>query len=274
MPFRWRSDGDYIKKLPLTRRIMPHIMRTRTESQVYFEQKINVTQMWEFIRECREKSRITFLQYFIWAGAQTIRKFPDLNRFVAGKRIYQRRGIWVSFSAKKEKTDKSPIVVVKTKIDPEIDFLTTAQMIQNQIAERFSDKKSTTDKELSLAFLLPNFIIGFISRLLMWLDHFGFLPGSMIQKDEMFSSVFIANLGSIGLDAAYHHLFEYGNIPFFVAIGQKKDEAVLDENGNLGVAPIVTIRYTFDERITDGLYCMKALEHLKEMLENPEISVS
>ncbi len=272
MPLRWRSDGDFVKKLPLTRRIMPHIMRTRTESQVYFEQKINVSRTWDFIRECRKKSQVTFLQYFIWTGAKTIQKFPDLNRFVAGKQIYQRRGIWVSFSAKKEKTDKSPIVVVKAEIDPKKDFLTTAQLIQKHIAERFSGKKSTTDKELSLAFLLPNFVVGFVSRLLMWLDYFGFLPGSMIQKDEMFSSVFVANLGSIGLDSAYHHLFEYGNIPFFVVIGQKKDEPILDETGNLTVAPIITIRYTFDERITDGLYCMKALEHLKQLLENPAIS--
>ena len=33
---------------------------------------------------------------------------------------------------------------------------------------------------------------------------------------------------------------------------------------------VVSIKYSFDERITDGLYCAKSLEIFKQAVENPE----
>ena len=78
----------------------------------------------------------------------------------------------------------------------------------------------------------------------------------MIDTDPLYTSAFVANLGSIGIDAAYHHLYEHGNCPLFVTIGQVRD-------GQL------TIRYTFDERVEDGLYCAKSLQVLAQRIEDP-----
>jgi hypothetical protein len=50
------------------------------------------------------------------------------------------------------------------------------------------------------------------TRLVFWavrtLDYFGWLPASFIKGDALYTSVYLANLGSIGLDAVYHHMFE------------------------------------------------------------------
>ena len=75
----------------------------------------------------------------------------------------------------------------------------------------------------------------------------------------------------MGLEAAYHHLYEYGNIPFFIVIGKLKKAPVVDANGELVVHDVVHIRYTFDERITDGFYTSTALERFREYIENPEL---
>jgi len=32
----------------------------------------------------------------------------------------------------------------------------------------------------------------------------------------------------------------------------------------------VTLKYTYDERVEDGLYCARTLERLRERLEHPE----
>ena len=50
-----------------------------------------------------------------------------------------------------------------------------------------------------------------------WLDSVNLLPGSFIHPDPMYASMFIANLGSVKLESAFHHLYEYGNIPLFAA---------------------------------------------------------
>ncbi len=275
MPFRWRPDGTYIQNLPNTRRIMPFLMKGRNESLVFYEQKLQVDKVWKFLEDYARQTglRVTILHYIMWRVAQVLHLRPGLNRFVAGKRIYQRKDIWINFSMKKEKVDGSPIVVGKLKVDPFWSFDELIKRVEEVINRGRSGGRSASDVEMDLVFMLPNFMVSFFVWLLRTLNHFGWLPASMIDHDEMYGSVFIANLGSIGVDAAYHHLYEYGNVSIFVAIGQKKPEVVVGENGEPAVKEVLILRYTFDERIEDGLYAMKALQYFKELVENPELKV-
>jgi pyruvate/2-oxoglutarate dehydrogenase complex dihydrolipoamide acyltransferase (E2) component len=83
------------------------------------------------------------------------------------------------------------------------------------------------------------------------------------------ASLFIANLGSIDLDAGFHHLYEYGNIPILIMAGRSKEEVVVGPGGNPVVRPMMTLRYSFDERIEDGLYGARALEIMKRIIQDP-----
>jgi hypothetical protein len=276
MPFRWRPDGDYVRDLPGTRRIMPFIMRKRNESIVFFEQKLDTTKTSTFLRDFRDRTGLhaTMLHLLIWVSGQLLKDRPRMNRFVAGSRIFQRRGIWISFSAKKRKTEDAPIVVVKQEIDPAWSFEELVRHIEGGINESRSDKLFTTDAELSLIFKLPVFLIGWMVWLLTKLDHFGLLPSSFRRKDPMFASLLIANLGSIDLDAGFHHLYEYGNIPILIMAGRDKEEVVVGPGGKPEVRPMMTLRYSFDERIEDGLYAVRALEIMKRIIEDPAESMS
>ncbi|MCJ7630993.1 2-oxo acid dehydrogenase subunit E2 [Candidatus Bathyarchaeota archaeon] len=271
MPLRWRPDGDYVRDLSRIRRIMPFIMRKRNESTVFFEQKLDATKTLFFLNDFRDHTglRATMLHLLIYASAHMIKDRPRMNRFVAGGRIFQRRGIWISFSAKKRKTEDAPIVLVKREVDPSWSFEELVQQIEGGISEGRSDKPSTTDTELSLIFKLPNLLVRWLVWLLMKLDHWGLLPGAYIKKDPLFASIFIVNLGSIDLDAGYHHLYEYGNIPMLIMAGRSKEEVAVGPDGKPEVRSMMTLRYSFDERIEDGLYGARALEIMKKIIENP-----
>lgn len=273
MPSRWRPDGDYVRDLPRSRKIMPFIMRKRNESTVFFEQKLDASRTLTFLNEFRSRTGLhaTILHLLIYASAQMIKERPHMNRFVAGSRIFQRRGIWISFSAKKRKTEDAPIVLVKREIDPFWSFEELVRQIEVGISEGRSNKQSGTDTELSLIFKLPTLLIGWMVWLLMKLDRFGLLPGAYIKKDPLFASMFIVNLGSINLDAGYHHLYEYGNIPMLIMAGRSKEEVVVGPDGNPVVRPMITFRYSFDERIEDGLYGVHALEIVKKIIEDPDV---
>jgi len=275
MPFSWRPDGKVVKKLPNTRRIMPFLMHGRAESTVYYEQHVEVEKAWKYVEKFRKSSglKASILHFIIWRTAQVLDKRPGLNRFVAGRRIYQRDGIWVSFSMKKEMDDAAPLVVVKKKIDPSWSFEETVRQIQGGILEGRAGTKSTSDKEMGLVFLLPNFIVSFAVWLLRTLNHYGWLPGSLIRADELYASIFVANLGSIGLQPAYHHMYEYGDIPIFMALGTNEPRMMLDDRGRPAVKDMMTIRYSFDERINDGFYSIKALELLKQLVEDPDMEL-
>jgi hypothetical protein len=275
MPFRWRPDGTFVKNLSNTRRIMPFLMRGRTESTVYYEQHVEVEKAWKYVEEFRKKSglKASILHFIIWRSAQVLHERPALNRFVAGRRIYQRDGIWVSFSMKKEMNDDAPLVVVKKKIDPSWTFEETVRHIQGGIEKGREGGKSTSDKEMDLVFKLPYFLVSFFVWLLKTVNHFGWLPKSLIDADELNGSLFIANLGSLGLQPAYHHLYNWGDIPIFMALGTNEPRMALDERGRPAVKDMMTIRYSFDERINDGFYSIKALELLKNLVEDPEMEI-
>jgi hypothetical protein len=275
MPFSWRPDGDLARDVPAARRIMPFIMRGRNESAVFFEQRVDMSRTLPWLEAFRSRSglRASVLHLLIWAAAQTLAARPRLNRFTAGGRIYQRRGIWVSFSAKKQKSDDAPIVVVKREIDPALSLEELVRQLESGIAEGRSERRSATDKELSILLGLPALLLSWLVRLQRLLDQLGLLPAAFYRNDPMYASVFIANLGSIDMDPCFHHLYEYGNIPIFIVAGRARNELMAGPSGEPVARPIMTLRYTFDERIDDGLYCARALELLKSRLEDPEAHV-
>jgi len=119
-----------------------------------------------------------------------------------------------------------------------------------------------SDREVSGLLRLPPALARALVKLADLADSFGLLPRAMLEADPLNASVFVANLGSVGLEAGYHHLWEHGNCPIFLVIGKVKP-------GPHG-ARVATLKFSYDERIEDGLYCARSLERLRELIEQPE----
>ena len=272
MPLFKRPDGTRASDVAPFRQMMPFLMRGRTESAVYFEQDLDLTKTQAFIdrHNATHEQRITVFHLFTWAIAHVLHERPRMNRFVVGSRVYQRDGVWISYSAKKAMADGSPIVVLKRKFDPNMTFEQTVAFMHGDVKEGRSDRKSHMDKELSFFLKLPAFLLRFGVGVVRWLDSVNLLPGAFIHPDPMYASMFIANLGSVKLESAFHHLYEYGNIPLFAALGRAKMVPVVDDAGVVTSRRVCSVKYTFDERIEDGLYCAYSLEILRTMVEDPE----
>lgn len=272
MPIFKRPDGKLSADVPAARQIMPFIMRNRNESTVYFEQQVDLTRTLPFIEQfnaAHPTRKVTVFHVFTWAAMLALNARPRMNRFVVGSRIYDRDGIWISYSAKKALRDDAPIVVIKRKFDPSMGFEQVVDFIYGDLQEGRSDKQSHVDKELKLFLALPAPLLRIGVRLLAWLDSWNLLPGSFIKNDPLYASLFVANLGSVRLESAYHHLYEYGSIPLFATIGKKKDVVTPE-----GTRTVCSIKYSFDERIEDGLYAAGALSLLKDRLEDPSAFVA
>lgn len=266
----WRRDADLVRDVAPLRRVLPLLLRGRNEAAVYFEQKVDVARAKAFLEEVRARTgrRATLLHLLLFGIARVLHERPRLNRFAAGGRLWQRRGIWLSFSAKREKSDHGALITVKREIDPRWSFEELVERIEGDLHEGRA-RTTSTETELKLLFLLPTFVISLLMRLVRLLDDWGLLPAFFLRSDPLYASAFVASLGSLGMDAAYHHLFEYGTIPIFCVAGAAKPEVVASEDGGVVVKELVTLRYTFDERIEDGLYCLTSLDKLREILEDP-----
>ena len=206
----------------------------------------------------------------ICAMVRALNERPQLNRYVTGHKIYQRDGVTVSVSVKKALKDGAKIVLLKIPTDKN----DTPQSIRDKLHPDLSASRSGKDlhqeKEVGLFLKLPAFILRWALKLLNFLDRHHWLPGFFVDPDPLYTSLVVANLGSVGLDAAYHHLYEYGNCPFFGIIG-KIENRILLIDGKPTEVPHVDIKYSFDERIEDGLACALSLEMAKKWMEDPEL---
>jgi hypothetical protein len=273
MPLFRRHEGVYLAKAPILRRMMPFLMPTRNEAVVYFEQQLEVGRALDFVRRLNERrpgKKVTLFQVILFALVRTIAQRKDLNRFVVGRRLYQRKGIDLSFAVKKEMTDAATLTTVKVTFDPNDTLESALDKIEARIGQGRGTKRLQSETEMVILTKLPRFLLRFIVTMQRALDYFNLLPASLIDGDPLYASMFLANLGSVGLDSAYHHLFEYGTVPFFATIGAIKKGIVVGEGDQPVVRDVVSIKYSFDERITDGLYCAKSLDLLKGWLDDPD----
>src|SRR6185295_9015751 len=133
-----------------------------------------------------------------------------------------------------------------------------------------SGRETATDREIKTFLRLPAPVLRVGVHAMRRLEAWRLLPASFTASDPLYASAFVANLGSVGLDAAYHHLYEYSTIPIFITVGRLHQAPVVLADGSLGTREQFTLRYTYDERIEDGFYAARALEVLQQMLEAPE----
>lgn len=268
-----RPDGTILSVHPV-RRLMFYIMRTRNESQVYFDAQADATRLLPYLERARAAFGANFTHVTVAAAAVALSANPRMNRFVVGKRLYQRSGRYITFSMKRNKVDgkidrTAKIATVKLKINDGELMSDLCARINGQIQEERSGRKTRGDKEIDLFNFFPRPILLLGVPILELLDYYNLLPGSFIEDDPMYTSVFLANLGSLDMDAAFHHLYEYGNCPLFIMVGKIEERPVV-EDGKVVARPRLHLRFNFDERIEDGLNARFGIEAMVRVLEDPE----
>jgi hypothetical protein len=272
MAFGHRSDGVRLRKLPGFRKIFPFLMRTRTESAVYFSKRLAVapTMSWLERTNAARQKKISLFYVILAAAVRTLALRPEINRFVTGRRIYQRRTIDLSFVVKRELTEEASEITLKLTFDPRSTIDEVARRVQTAVEAARQSRTSFDEKLTDFITLLPRPLTRLAVAAVRWLDYHGWLPASFLRDDSLHTSAFLANLGSIGLDAAFHHMYEWGNASVFVVVGKLKKEPVVNERGELEVADVVDMNFTGDERITDGVYFSKTMDLFLDLIRNPE----
>ena len=274
MPLFSRPDGDLMRDVAPVRAIMPFLMHGRTESFVLHEMTVDLTETLPFLARfnavrAEAEPKATLFHLILHALARTMHEKPGPNRFVSGGRFYQRRGVHLSFAAKKSFDERAPLVTVKCEFPAQGRLPDTVARVTASVGEGRTGPPRTVDKEVSLLTRLPGFLLRFIFRAGRMLDRINLMPRSMIESDPLYCSVFVANLGSVGLDRTWHHLYEWGNAHLFCVVGKVKKHIFIEGETPV-VRDAVQLFFTFDERANDGFYCMRALDEMRKQLEKPE----
>ncbi|HMV68275.1 MAG TPA: 2-oxo acid dehydrogenase subunit E2 [Myxococcota bacterium] len=263
-----RSDGDLVNIHPY-RRMMFYIMPGRNESVVYFDRAVRAERLEAYIEQAREAFGANMTHVLTAAVGIGLGENPKMNQFVVGRRLYARRGRWVTFSMKRQKLNKqAKLSAVKMEMQDGETFRELVTRINGQVQHERSGERTDSDKEFDILNLLPRPGLNLAANLLRALDYYNLMPAFFIKGDGMYTSAFIANLGSVGMGAGYHHLYEYGTCPLFIMVGQVEERPVV-EDGKVVVGRVLPIRFSYDERIADGLTARFGIESVARVLEDP-----
>ena len=269
-----RSDGRRIRTEPPMNQVSPYIMVTRNTSTNYFAESFEITNVERYIRKKRREGLTSFgiLHVMMATYCRAVARYPKINRFIAGQKIYQRgNDIQFCLTIKKEMTSDSPETVIKVHLCP----TDTAEDVYNKINAEVEKAKNTPldsgmDNTAAALTLIPGVVLKFVVWLLKTLDYFGLLPKFLLEVSPFHGSVFFTSMGSLGIPPIYHHLYDFGNLPVFGSFGCKRRALEVQEDGTIVQRKYVDLKVTTDERIVDGFYYAAFFKHFKRILMKPE----
>ncbi|HHW48344.1 MAG TPA: 2-oxo acid dehydrogenase subunit E2 [Clostridiaceae bacterium] len=268
-----RYDGRLLRTIDPFYKIIPYIMSNRVDAQNFYNDKIDIERIEAFLRKKRNSNikNLSFLHIVLAAIVRTISQRPGLNRFIAGQKIYARNEILISLAIKKELREDSPETTVKIKFEPTDTLYEVVAKVNEAIENNKKDEvKNDTDKTAKIIMLCPGFLVKFIVWIVSKLDYIGLMPKIFNRVSPFHTSVFVTDLGSLGIPPVYHHLYNFGTTSIFVAFGAKQKEKVINRDNNIVERKYVPVKIVTDERIVDGHYFASAFKLFKKYLKNPE----
>lgn len=267
------KEGRRIKSGNPMDAVSPFIMPTRSGSSNSFFATVDIEKCEQLIRKLRAEgmSGIGMMHIFMAAYTRVVSQLPGMNRFIRGQRVFARNGIEICLTVKKEMKINAAETVIKLFLSPEDTLHKVYENLSDIITENKQDgDQNSMDTAARILGKTPGVCLKFVVWLLKCMDYFGLLPRFLTKLSPFHGSMFITNMGSLGMPPVYHHLYEFGNMPIFIAMGAKRTEYAVNKSGEVEKHRLLDFTLMCDERICDGHYYATAFKMLKRILANPE----
>lgn len=268
-----RRDARRIRHLPPMQYVAVSIMHKRNDAQNLFASSVDYGKIEEYIHKKREEglTGFGFMHVIVAAYVRTVSQKPAINRYIAGWRIFKRDEIVLSMMVKKSMKVNAQESAIKVRFQPTDTVDDVYRKMEEAIAVATKDGDSNVFDSVARAInLLPSILLRGLIAFLQFLDFFGIMPKIIDEASPFHSSIFVSNLGSLGIPPIYHHLYNFGNVPVFITFGAKRRENVLNLDGTVSQKVMVDYTVVTDERITDGHYFATAFKCLERYMKTPE----
>jgi len=260
------------QKLSPWRKISIGTWRPTSNSSVYSSLELEVTQLNQFLKDQEQKSGVKInLNHFIAkACALMLKEYPQLNSIIRFGKIYPRKNIDLFFhvASDQQGEDLSGTVIrkadQKSMNDIALELENSSQLIRTGKDPSFDVSKKTIGLLPGLAMKgLLDFLGFFMYSLNLWSPAIG-------SPRDAFGSMMISNIGALGAKMAFVPIAAYSRVPLILSIGKSKAAPVI-KDGNVVAGQTITLCFTFDHRIIDGVIAAKMSLFLEKLFENPEV---
>lgn len=219
--FGHRSDGRKLKTLPPFFRVIPSVMLERSDSQVYFKQDISLKTIDEYIdKKAAEGIKFSYMNIIYAALVRILAERPQLNRFAMNGTLYARNQILVSLAIKKSLSDDGTETTIKLPFTGTENIFEIKEILDKVIeSNKNTSTANSTDRLAKALSLVSNGSLRRAVKFLSFLDKHGIMPKAVINASPFHTSLFLTNVGSLGIDSVYHHLYNFGTTSLFFCYG-------------------------------------------------------
>ena len=269
-----RREGRLLRSLPGFAKFIPFIMPQRNDRFIHYEESFEITKLDRRLRELRVQGYkgIGILHFIIATYIRTVSMLPGINRFVVGRRIDARNDIEVVMTVKRDLSVNSTETTIKVHFEPTDTIFDVYRKMNAKIDEIKSSDENNNTEDVADAFArLPRFLIRFALAIVRALDYFGWLPQALIDASPFHGSMIITDLGSLRIGPVYHHIYNFGTLPVFIAFGAKYHKYEINRHGRVEDNKYIDTKMVLDEGTVDGHYYAQLLRAFRYLFDHPEV---
>ena len=270
--FSDRREGRQIRSLPPYSRIIPYILRRRSEAVCSVADSVEISGVERWLQEKRGEgwTGLGFLHLLVCAYVRTVSMLPGINRFVIGRRLFARNDIQVVLSVKRGAYASATETSIKVSFSPYDTVFDVYRRLSEAIdkvgAEVSASEPENIAKKLNK---LPRPLMRLAMAVIRALDYFDWLPDKWLNASPLHGSVCVVDLGTHRVVPATLPLPDFGTMTAAVSYGLIRK--VREYDGSPGGVPryYMDYRMSVDERVADSYYFASAMKCLKYFLKNP-----
>ena len=268
-----RIDGRQVRTAQVMEQVTAYFMPNRTGANNMFSESVEITELERYIRRKRKEGLTGFsiTHVVLAAYVRTVAKYPAINRFIAGQRIYSRgEDVVVCMTVKKELTAAAPDSLIKVHLYPADTAADVYRKFNEKVNEAKKEMETAADAAVAGFMMIPRLILKFAIWLLKCLDYFGLVPKFLLEISPFHGSVYFTNVGSLGIKPVFHHLYDFGTVPAFCAFGRKRRAEEI-KDGQIVERKYLDLTFNLDERICDGFYYASVIKYFLRLLSRPDV---
>ena len=269
-----RKDGRLLRSLPAFNKFIPYIMPARNDRTNQYEESFEVSSVDRMLRRLRVDGYkgIGILHFLIAGYIRGLSMLPGMNRFVVGRRVYARNNIEVVMTVKRSLAVDATETTIKVEFEPTDTIIDVYRKMTEKIDEiKTSEDTNNTEDVADALCRAPRFLLRFAVAVIRMLDYFGWLPESLTSASPFHGSMIITDLGALRIGPVFHHIYNFGTLPVFVAFGAKRHAYELDRHGEMVDRKYIDCKFVMDEGTVDGHYYAQFLQAFRYMFLHPEL---
>ena len=269
-----RKDGRLLRSLNAFSKFIPYIMPQRVDRLVGYEESFEISEVDRRLRQLRVNGYkgIGLLHFLIACHIRVISMLPGVNRFIAGRRVYAHNDISIVMTVKHSLSVDATETTIKVHFQPTDTIFDVYRKMNEKIEEiKTAEEDNNTEEVAGFFAKFPRFLLRFALAIVRVMDYFGWLPESIVEASPFHGSMIITDLGSLRIGPVYHHIYNFGTLPVFIAFGSKYRKYEISKKRELVENKYIDTKMVIDEGIVDGHYYAQLLQAYRYMFQHPEI---